>query len=647
MSVHVFVAMPFGVKEGIDFNKVYSDLIKPALESAGFDVFRADEEIRGGNIRTDMFQELLLADLVVADLSIDNPNVWYELGVRHALRSRGVIQIQSGRTYTPFDIYTDRSLRYHLNDGVPDPEFLEADRAAIAAMAKETIESWRGRKISPVYQNLRYLKEPDWKSLRVEEANEFWEAFEGWEKRIKIAMKKQRPGDIVTLADEAPSRILHLEAYRSAGNALLKLGRFSFAIEQIERALEIEPADKESLRKKGVLLGRLGRHEEASVLLEELLKSAPDDAETEALLGRVKKDQWVKTWRAEGKSPEAMKEDAAYEDGLLRQSIAQYREAFMNDPGNYFPGINALTLSHLLHHLVGGDEDDLARQTLEGGVRWAVQSVLAKEKPESPDYWARVTIGDLELLQGDADKIVRAYKNAVSVAEKDWFALDSSRQQLVLLHQLGFRPAEVEAALSVFSRALNKLNPPWSPRNVFLFSGHMVDAPDRPVPRFPPSKEDSVAAAISATLEELNAGPEDLAICSGACGGDLLFDEACLARGSRLEMRLPFGEPEFLQRSVSFAGEEWSKKFFEVKAHPNTNVLFMQEELGPTAKNQNPFARNNVWQLNTALSHGPERLTCICLWDGKGGDGPGGTQHMIQEAEKRSGRIRILDINTL
>ncbi|MDL1893462.1 tetratricopeptide repeat protein, partial [Sphingobacteriales bacterium CHB3] len=88
MSVHVFVAMPFGVKEGIDFNKVYSDLIKPALESAGFDVFRADEEIRGGNIRTDMFQELLLADLVVADLSIDNPNVWYELGVRHALRSR-------------------------------------------------------------------------------------------------------------------------------------------------------------------------------------------------------------------------------------------------------------------------------------------------------------------------------------------------------------------------------------------------------------------------------------------------------------------------------------------------------------------------------------------------------------------------------
>ena len=92
-----YVAMPYGVKDGIDFNLVYADLIKPALESAGLEVFRADEELRAGDIRTDMFQELLLADLVVVDLSIDNPNVWCELGVRHALRPRGVIQIQGKR----------------------------------------------------------------------------------------------------------------------------------------------------------------------------------------------------------------------------------------------------------------------------------------------------------------------------------------------------------------------------------------------------------------------------------------------------------------------------------------------------------------------------------------------------------------------
>lgn len=76
--------MPFGVKQKIDFNEIYNILIKPSLEAAGFHVIRADDEIRGGDIRPDIFQELLLADLVVADLSIDNPNVWYEVGVHQA-----------------------------------------------------------------------------------------------------------------------------------------------------------------------------------------------------------------------------------------------------------------------------------------------------------------------------------------------------------------------------------------------------------------------------------------------------------------------------------------------------------------------------------------------------------------------------------
>src|SRR6266478_4733625 len=109
MALHAFVAIPFGTKEGINFNIVYNEYIKPALTNAEFEVFRADEEQRAGDIRTDMFQELLLADLVVVDLSIDNPNVWYELGVRHGLRSRGVIQIQCKRDYMPFDLYVDRT----------------------------------------------------------------------------------------------------------------------------------------------------------------------------------------------------------------------------------------------------------------------------------------------------------------------------------------------------------------------------------------------------------------------------------------------------------------------------------------------------------------------------------------------------------
>ena len=76
------------------------------------------------------------------------------------------------------------------------------------------------------------------------------------------------------------------------------------------------------------------------------------------------------------------------------------------------------------------------------------------------------------------------------------------------------------------------------PRQVLLFSGHMIDAPNRKVPRFPASKEPGVADAIAALLDtaDVAAGPNDLAICGGACGGDLLFAEACLAHGTALEM---------------------------------------------------------------------------------------------------------------
>src|SRR5206468_215763 len=69
---HAFVIMPFGKKKGgdgsvYDFNTIYRQLIKPALEAAGFESFRADEETSSGDILTDMFQELLLADLCIVD----------------------------------------------------------------------------------------------------------------------------------------------------------------------------------------------------------------------------------------------------------------------------------------------------------------------------------------------------------------------------------------------------------------------------------------------------------------------------------------------------------------------------------------------------------------------------------------------------
>jgi tetratricopeptide (TPR) repeat protein len=648
MALHAFVAMPFGTKEGIDFNKVYDDYIKPALEGAGFEVFRADKEQRAGDIRTDMFQELLLADLVVVDLSIDNPNVWYELGVRHGLRSRGVIQIQSKRDYMPFDVYVDRTLRYHVKEGVPDPATLEDDRKALATFATETMQSWHGRRISPVYHLLPYLQEPDWQSLRVDEAKEFWEAYEEWARRIEVARKKNLPGDILVFTKEAPSRMVQPEARRKAGKALLSLGQFSYALHQYEEALVIDPTDLESRRQKGLLLGRLNKRDDAKEWLKATVADHPNDAESWALLGRVEKEAWVSAWRQDGHPSEEMRQSAADEEAQLRKAITAYATGFRKDPSHYYSGINALTLMHLYRHLTDSDaEDGNVRAAMEGGVRWAIHSTLEKAPN---DYWGKVTLADLELLLSEKNTIERAYRTAIADAEGNWFALDSSRQQLLLLRDLQFRPAEVDAALRLFEKALGRLHPPEKqqrPRFVALFSGHMIDAPGRHPPRFPADKEPIAAQAITRKLEELKLGPEDLALCGGACGGDLLFAEACLTRGLRLELRIPFEEPEFLHASVNFAGDHWRDRFFTVKNNEKTKLLVMPDELGPLPRGVNPFARNNLWQLYTALAWGPDKVHFICLWNRKGGDGTGGTQHMYDTVTKQAGRVHVLDTTTL
>jgi tetratricopeptide (TPR) repeat protein len=643
MSHHVFVAMPYGVKEGVDFNEVYRQLIKPALADAGFSVFRADEEQRAGSISTDMFQELLLADLVVADLSIDNPNVWYELGVRHALRARGVIQIQSQRDRMPFDVYVERTLRYHLKDGLPDPSHLEDDKRALARFAQETMDSWYSLRISPVYHLLPFLKEPDWKSLRVGKAGQLWEEHEAWERRIELARRNGRPGNILVYADEVPTQFLRAEAHRAAGNALLTLGQFKFALEQYEKALDADPADAHSARQKGIALGRLGRHEEAKIWLNDLLTKHPEDAEAWALLGRVRKDEWTAAWRSSGNGVEQMRGDARAAEALLLQAVDAYVIGFRKNPQNYYPGVNALTLLHLHRHLTGKDGDDELK-TLEGALRWVIDSAISDN---GGDYWARVSLGDVEVLTGDAARVERAYRIAVAAAERRWFWLDSSRQQLLLLRDLGFRPDVVAPALEIFDHELAGLSPPWWPRRTFLFSGHMIDKPDREPPRFPADKEGVAAAAIADKLEALDAGPDDLAVCGGACGGDILFAEECLRRKMRLQVCIPLEEPAFLQASVSWAGDGWRDRYYRMKENPLTALHVMPHELGATPKGMKPFARNNTWQLYTALAYGPERVRFVCLWNRQEGDGAGGTKHMYETVTKHSGQVYVLDTNTL
>lgn len=187
------------------------------------------------------------------------------------------------------------------------------------------------------------------------------------------------------------------------------------------------------------------------------------------------------------------------------------------------------------------------------------------------------------------------------------------------------------------------------PRHVILFTGHMVDAPGRTLPRFPPQLVAAAARRIAAALDAIDAGPPDLALTQGAAGGDVLFAEACLARDVRLRLLLPLAEPEFVAQSLlpSQDGAAWHARFRAVVARLGAPPRVAPEVLGALAADDDPFARANRWLLETALGFGAERLRCICLWNGGGGDGPGGTRHLVDAVRSSGGEVEWIDTREL
>ena len=195
------------------------------------------------------------------------------------------------------------------------------------------------------------------------------------------------------------------------------------------------------------------------------------------------------------------------------------------------------------------------------------------------------------------------------------------------------------------------------PRRVILFSGHMVDAPDRAAPRFPPAGVPAAAHRIASALDQLRAGPDDLGLTQGAAGGDLLFAEAAQARGMALQFLQPFEEAEFIERSVRPVcdGDDWVARYRAVAARLARPPQVMpasapgaQAGSGPNAPpDANPFERCNRWLLDTALACGGDQVWLLCLWDGQGGDGAGGTAHMVGEVRRHHGHVIHIDCRRL
>lgn len=653
-----FVVRPFGTKNGIDFDRVQRELIAPVLDGLGIAGRTTEELVHAGNIRTDMFERLLVADLVIADISIHNANVYYELGVRHALRPRTTILIRARADVVPFDLRTDRYVVYDEHDPAASCELLA--RAVTQSLAGEGVDS-------PVFLLLPTLAPSDPDDLHPVPA-EFTEAVRGAERAGDAPM-------LAVLAEEAEDFEWGLSALRLVGDAQSRLSAWIDARATWTSIHDRRRDDAQANLQLGTVLQRLGDPAGSTAAIERVVDrpelTAGRFAEALALLARNAKDRWVCDW-ADAPSRTV----AALRSPFLETARARYDEAFFADQNHWYSGINALALVTVRLRLAAvepqtwaapfetDDEAARAREELErnrADLVAAVRRSLAAEAFRSArrgehDVWADLSRAELALLtERKPAYVAAAYERARARLSEQGTALfpaESAARQLRLYLRLGVFEPQATAALAALGAAVEPPAEPPRPR-VLVFAGHRVDAPDRPQPRFPATSESIAAAMIREAIaaeRQLAQGQPIEGLAGGASGGDILFHEICaeLAIPSQLLLAMP--KERFAAASVLDAGPDWMQRFRALLDRLDTKILSESAELPGwlrTREDYGIWARNNRWILHTALSRADADVTLIVLWDGKGGDGPGGTQDMLELAQARGVRVVRLDATGL
>jgi hypothetical protein len=397
-----FVLMPFGQKPSpsgrlIDFDAVYQELIAPAIAAARLEPLRADEEMTGGIIHKPMFERLILCEYAVADLTTANANVFYELGLRHAVRPASTLLLFAKDTgQLPFDVAPLRALPYALG---PDgkPANIEADKTALADRLQEARKAAAD---SPVYQLVEGF--PDIQRLKTDVFRERVQYSEALKK--KLAAARKQGAEAVRTVEQALGNIADAEAgvvidlflsYRSvkAWQDMIDL------VPKISSPLAATVMVQEQL---GLALNRAGRGDEAEQVLLDLIARRGPSSETYGILGRVYKDRWE----------EAVKSgDTFLAQGLLSKAIDAYLKGFEADWRDAYPGINAVTLMELK------EPPDPRREKLIPVVAYAVERRIAGGKP---DYWDHATRLELAVLAKDEHGARDALGDALAAIREVW-----------------------------------------------------------------------------------------------------------------------------------------------------------------------------------------------------------------------------------
>ncbi len=438
-----FVLMPFGRKTDAtgrttDFDAVYREIIAPAVQEAGLDPIRADEEKVGGAIHKPMFERLMLCDYAVADITGANPNVYYELGIRHAMRPSSTVILFAEGTTLPFDIALLRGIAYRTGEnGAPlDPKSCASRVTAQLGAARENPHD-----DSPLFQLLEYMPRFEVDHSKTDIFRERFDYSKKYKERLAVARDKGAEAVKEVMAEPALANLHEIES-GVVVDLFLSLRDVKSYTGMIELFYRMPPPLQRAriMREQyAFALNREGRSQEAEAVLKEVLQEFGPSSETNGLLGRVYKDRWDAA-KKEGRSVEAR--------GLLRNAIDTYLAGFQADWRDAYPGINAVTLMEMQ------DKPDPRQAEILPVVRYAA---LQKAK-RSVDYWDHATLMELAVIGRDLDDAEEKLADTLaSVPSTAPWQLETTERQMRMIRELREKRGEENATgIKVLEDALRE-----------------------------------------------------------------------------------------------------------------------------------------------------------------------------------------------
>ncbi len=439
----------------------------------------------------------------------------------------------------------------------------------------------RQRLINDAERTLRIITEAGFRVRRSEKKRQI-------DAEIEEAMRTGDDG-------AAAGPIALAEHFIHAGEPLL-------AFNEVQEALKSWPANTRLRQLLGISLARSGALHRASEVLQALLDEGADDGETEGPLARTHKDLGLTATDESERQRHLGIAFDLYEDAYQKANrIGRVADA-------YYTGINAATMALLL------GRRPRARMLAEH-VRQLCNSQLSRAADDIDSYWIHATLAEAALINGAIPLSEMHYRKAASLARTRYGDLGSTRKQARLLLAHMQEDAQwLEDVLAI---------PP-----VLIYVGRMIDVPGRAVARFDPSLEPVVADRIRSHVAEIK---PVAAYGSAASGTDILCLEAALEFGGEIHVTLPFPAEEFVETSVAQSGEgNWEERFNKIlEAAESVTIASDHRASGSTA----PFEYANL--IFTGLAELRRRalgtsLRGLTVWDGRDGDGVGGTASAVR-----------------